>query len=194
MKEKKEKRKWGLILFIVFIMIGTSVSFVFLGFAPVEDKVKYKGIAFEKNNNIWVAKINGAEAAFSFLPGEVEIIPEFNNSFQMLQNKYEIDSTSDLNSTHKEAIALAQYQMGLTLQAYNIYLRKGFTANTSFIPPPPIITCNNATQNVPVLYFKYGNSTNIHAENNCIIAEANTNADFIKAKDRLLYIMLGVVK
>ena len=192
MKEKKEKKNWGLILFIVFIMLGTSVSFVFFGFAPVEDKVKYNGIAFAKNNNIWIAKINGAEAAFSFLPSEVESVFAFDDSFKKLQGKLEIDVTYDLNSTYKESIALSQHQMGLTLAAYNIYVRKGFTTNNTF--NLPVISCNDATLNVPVVYFTQGNATSIHAENNCIIAEAGTNVDFIKVKDRLLYGILGVVK
>ena len=194
MKEKKEKKKWGLIVFIVFIMIGTSFSFIFFGFSPVSDKVKYNGFTFTfvPNQNIWVAKINGIEAAFSFLPSDVENVVISDNSLQKLQNKFEIDVTYDLNSTYKEAMALAQHQMGLTLAQYNIFVRKGFTANNTF--NLPVITCHNATANVPVVYFKYRNATNINAENNCILAEASTNADFIKVKDRLLYGILSVMK
>ena len=192
MKEKKERKKWGLILFIIFIMIGTSVSFVFFGFSPATEKVKYNGVSFVNNGNIWIAKINGREAAFSFLPDEVEGINASYDFSQKLQNKFEIDATYDLNSTYRESIALAQHQMGLTLAAYNIFVRKGFTANNTF--NLPIITCSNATINVPVVYFKHGNATNIHTKNNCIIAEASSNADFIKVKDRLLYGVLSIIK
>ncbi len=192
MKDKKERKKWGLILFIIFIMIGTSVSFVFFGFSPATERVKYNGVSFVNNGNIWIAKINGNEAAFSFLPGEVENINMSYDISQRLQNKFEIDATYDLNSTYKEPIALAQHQMGLTLAAYNIFVRKGFTTNNTF--NLPIITCDNATINVPVVYFRHGNATNINVDNNCIIAEASSNADFIRVKDRLLYGMLGVIK
>jgi len=192
MKERKEKRKWGLILFIVFIMIGTSFSFVFFGFSGVDEKAKYNGITFTRFADRWEAKINGKEAAFSFLPGEVEDINTPYEIPQRLQNKFEIDVTSDLNSTYKEPIALAQHQMGLTLAAYNIFVRKGFTANNTF--NLPIITCNNSTLNVPVVYFRHGNATSIYLQDSCIIAEAKTNADFIMVKDRLLYGMLGVMK
>lgn len=192
MREKKEKRKWGLILFIVIIMVGTSFSFVFFGFSPATEKVRYNGFSFVRNNNIWVAEINGKGAAFSFSPSEVEGIPALDSSFKDLQGKFEIDTTYDLNSTYKESIALAQHQMGLTLAAYNTYLRKGFTANNTF--GMPVITCGDATLNVPVVYFKHANATRIHTENNCVIAEASTTADFIKVKDRLLYGMLGVMK
>ena len=192
MKEKKQKKRWGLILFIVFIMIGTSVSFVFFGFSPATERVKYNGFSFVNNGNIWIAKINGREAAFSFLPSEVESVSAFEDFSKRLQGKFEIDVTYDLNSTYKESIALAHHQMGLTLAAYGIFVRKGFTANNTF--NLPIITCDNATINVPVVYFRQGNTTNINIENNCIIAEASANADFIMVKDRLLYGMLGVMK
>lgn len=192
MKEKKEKKKWGLILFIILIMIGTSVSFVFFGFQPQSDVVKYNGIKFVKYSDRWEAKINERYAAFTFLPNEAESVFALEDFSQKLRNKFEIDVTSDLNSTYKEEIALAQHQMGLTLAQYNLFVRRGFTTNNTF--GLPIITCDEATLNVPVVYFKYGNSTSVYVNDSCIIAEAYTNADFIKVKDRLLYGILGVMK
>lgn len=194
MAEKKEKKKWWLILFIVFIMIGTSFSFIFFGFSPQNDVVRHNGIKFAKNpsQNIWIARVNGREAAFSFLPSEVQSIPMPADSAAKLKNKFEIDTAYDLNSTYKEAIALAQHQMGLTLNAYSIYVRKGFTANNTF--SMPVITCNDATSSAPVIYFRHGNVTGIHSDSNCIIAEAAANADFIRVKDRLLYGILGVLE
>ena len=82
--------------------------------------------------------------------------------------------------------------MGLTLSQYNIYLRKGFTTNNSF--SLPVITCRDSTLMVPVIYFRNGNTTNIHLEDDCIIAEAGSDADFIKVKDRLIYGMLEVMR
>ena len=191
MKENKEKKKWWLILFIIFITIGTSVSFVLFDFQPQNDVIKYNGMKFVKYADRWEAKINGNTAAFSLLPNEVESVAVSGDSIKMLQDKYEIDFTYDQNSTYKESIALAQHQMGLTLAAYNIYLRKGFTSNNTY--EIPIITCKDSTANVPVVYFTYGNSTNIHAEDNCIVAEAKTNADFTRLKDRILYGILRVI-
>lgn len=191
MKEKKEKRKWGLIFFIVLIMIGTSFSFVFFGFSGVDEKVKYNGIVFVKLPDRWEAKINGQFAAFSFLPGEVEnvLVEDFS---QRLRGKFEIDATYDSNSKFNQSIALAQHQMVLTLAQYNIFVRKGFTTNNTF--NIPIITCENSAINVPVVYFRYNNVTNIHLEDSCVVAEASSNADFIKIKDRLLYGILEVIK
>lgn len=192
MKEKKEKKNWGLIFFLVFIMIGTSFSFVFFGFSPVADTVKYNGLKFVRIQDRWEAKINGRTAAFSFLPTEVNHINISSDIGGKLQNRLEIDVTYDFNSTFAQSVAIAQHQMGLTLEQYNTFIRKGFIRNNTF--NLPVITCNESTLAVPVIYFKQGNTTNIHTEDNCIIAEASSNADFIRVKDRLLYGILGVIK
>ena len=191
MKEKKEKRRWGLMLFIVMIMVGTSFSVVFFGFSGTREVVKYNDIKFARMQDRWEAKINGKNAAFSFLPNEVEVIPD-NESAKLLQNKFEIDVTYDQNSTFKEAMALAQHQMGLTLANYDIFVRKGFTSNNTF--GLPIIGCKDATAQVPVVYFRHRNETKIFNKNSCVIVEASSNAEFIMAKDRLLYSILGVIK
>lgn len=191
MKERKEKKKWGIMLFIAFIMVGTSFSFVFFGFNSQGDVIRYKGIKFVKYLDRWEAKVNGRLAAFTFLPTEVQDINYSLDLTNKLKYKFEVDVTSDLNSTHKESIALAQHQMGLTLAQYNIFVRKGFTTNNNF--NLPVITCDDATSAVPVVYFRQGNSTNIQLDGNCIVAEANTGFDFVKVKDRLLYEMLGVL-
>ena len=192
MKERTPKRKWGPIIFLILILVGLSVGSLFYGFAPSSEKVKYNGITFTASGQIWTAKINGAEAAFSFLPTDVENIEIKNDFSAVLSGKYEIDATSEVNSTGKEAIALAEHQMGLTLGAYNIFLRNGFIANNSF--NFPIITCSNASQYTPVIYFRYSNSTSISVQNNCVIAEAPSSTEFIRVKDRLLYGILGVMK
>lgn len=193
MQEKKERKKWGLIVFLVFIMIGTSFSFVFFGFSPVSEKIKYNGYTFTfiSSQNIWIAKINGRQAAFNFVPMDVANINISGEIAAMLRDKVEIDVTYDINSTFAQPIALVQHQLGLVLAQYNIFVRKGFTLNNTF--NLPIITCKDATLNTPVIYFKYSNTTQAHVDGNCIIAEAATDADIIKIKDRLLYGVLGVM-
>ena len=194
MAENKEKKKFGLIIFIVVIMIGTTFGSVFFGFSPVSEKVKYKEYTFTfiPNQNIWISKINGRNAAFSLLPSEVENVMIDGTFSQRLKDRIEIDVTSDANSTFNESIALAQHQMGLTLSAYQVYVRKGFTTNNTF--NFPIIKCEHSTVNVPVVYFRNGNETKISVESNCIIAEASSDTEFIRVKDRLLYGILGVIK
>ena len=192
MKEPKAKRKWGMMLLIVIIMIGTSFSVFLFNASPQSQVVKYNDIKFRNNGNAWLANIDGKTAAFSFLPGDVQNITSSSELPFLLRNKIEIDTTSSLNDTYKAAIALAQHQMGLTLGNYNLYVRRGFDSNNTF--NFPVITCYNATQNVPVVHFQSANSTEIIIEKNCVIVNAQAEEDIIKAKDKLVYIIVGVIK
>lgn len=192
MTEIKQKRRWGLMLFIILIMIGTSFSaFLFSG-SPANEVVKHNGIKFTGNGQMWTAEINGKKAAFSFLPKEVEDIPVDGDVASLIQNKIEIDLTYDFNSTYSQSIALAYHQMGLTLANYGIYARQGFTKNNTY--NIPIITCEDSSLNVPVIYFQEGNSTKIALDGSCVIVEASSNQDFIRVKDKILYLLFGVVK
>ena len=192
MKEKKQKKKLGLMIFIVIIMVGTSFSVFLYNGSPQAHVAKYNGIKFLNDGSKWTAKINGKYAAFSFLPSEVAGIktpPELNS---LLSGRIEIDATSEFNSTYKGSIALAQDQISLVAGIYDVYVRTGFTGNNSF--KFPAITCEDATKAVPVIYFQESNLTEIKAKGNCIIAGASSETDFIRVKDRIVYGMLGVMK
>jgi hypothetical protein len=188
---KEKKSKWGavLVFFIAFIMISSIVGFIYSG---QDNQFKYNGIKFIRTSTQWRTTINNKQLTFDYFPSDVEQIELSNDVATILLNKPEIDTTSELNDTFSEEIALANYNMALTLNKLNIYVMGGFTTNNTF--NLPILTCKDATQAVPIVYFKQSNQTKITIENNCIIAEAKNNMDILRIKDRLLYSMLGITK
>ena len=109
-----------------------------------------------------------------------------------LRNSIEIDATSGCNDACSEESALAQFQMGATMNNFNVFIRAGFTEENQ--NNVPIITCNDSTNFIPVIYFKSSNVTKVSIDNNCIIAEASNQADVIRIKDRLLYGIFGIIK
>lgn len=187
---KEKKSRWGTfwVIFISFIMISSVIGFLYGG---ETDQFKYKGLKFRRTQNQWSAIINDRQLVFDYFPTEVEQINLSEDIITALLNKPEIDTTSDTDDLFSEEIALAQYNMAITLNNLNVYIRRGFTTNSTF--GLPIITCKNATFAVPVVYLKRSNQTAITLENNCIIAEAENNIDILRAKDRLLYSMLGII-
>ena len=63
-----------------------------------------------------------------------------------------------------------------------------------------ISTTNTNTHSFPtgsyveIFSMGKGNETKVYSNESCIIVEANNNADFVAAKDRLIYGMLGIIK
>jgi hypothetical protein len=190
MKERKEKKRYGLMLFLVIMMVGTSFSVIFYGFSSPAAKQKQNGHTFVTNGQAWITKIDGKQAAFSYLPNDVANL-KIEGNLPDLKGRIEIDSTSNTSEVLNQSIALAQHQMGLTLYNYGIFVRNGFASNNTY--SVPIITCNDATPEVPVIFFMSGNETKITVNGNCIIAYAADSAGIIQIKDRILYSALGVI-
>ena len=185
---KKKGKNWWAIIFLFFLVIGLSSSFVFFGFGS-ETKAKYNGKTFHFKGDHWEAKVNGQMAAFTNSPDVISAVSLPSDVGPLLLGKIQIDATSPSNDTLKDAIALSQYQMGLVLSNYNTYLRVGYLNETAGFSR---ITCEGATPLVPVILFKGSSKTQATALNNCIIMEAKDGRDMLLLKDRLLFSMLGI--
>ena len=190
-REKSNIGKKIIGYFIGIIMVFSVFGVIFFGFgAGSGGSVKYNGFKFTDKGNFWSVNVNGREALFTYLPDEAASVNVESSVVERLKNVVQIDTTSEFNDTLAEPIALAQFQMGTTLFNFNIFVRNGFTAEQQNFP---VIACEDATKFVPVIYFKEANATNVHMENNCIIAEAANAADMLRLKDRLVYGILGVI-
>ena len=190
-KDTTERNKKILVFFMAFVMMGSVFGVIFFGYGQRENKVKYNDFLFVQKESFWFTKVNDREAIFNYLPDNVVNI-ELGNVSNRLTNLVEIDVTSAFNDSFKEEIALAEHQMVLTLSNFNMYVRTGFTTENEF--GMPVITCRDATPNVPVIYFKESNETKIYLQDNCIIAECRDGSDFLRIKDRLLYTILDILK
>jgi len=176
-------------LFIVIILVSSAVGLMF-GKAGLE-KEKYNDYTFIRKGNGWIIRTENVELGFNYFPTEVEHIDLSSDIIDRISGPLEIDSTYDSNDTYAEAIAAAQFGLSDVLSRANIYLRVGLIDENEF--NMPIITCENSTVHVPVIYFRESNQTKIYLEEDCIIAEADNEADFIRIKDRLLYGLLDII-
>ena len=191
-REKSNIGKKIIGYFIGIIMIFSAFGVVFFGFgAGSGGTVKYNGLKFTDKDNFWSVKVNGREALFNYLPDELASLNTDNATIEKLKNAVQIDSTSEFNDTLAEPIALAQFQMGITLNNFGVYLRSGFIDNVSKFP---VIKCEGSTNFVPVIYFRSANETKIYSDGSCVRAEAANGADAIRLKDRLVYGILGIIK
>ena len=189
----EKMKKFTTMFFLIIIVSGLSFGVLFSGLGQSGAVTeKYKGIKFRlnPNQNIWVANINDQSAAFNYLPQETASVLVEGKPFDLLENKFQVDVTSDINDTLSNEIALARYQMGLVLDRYNIFIREGFTSENEF--GIPTINCSDSTNNVPVLYFTEGNVSKIKVAGGCVIAEA-VPGEVGRVKDLIVYGVLGVV-
>ena len=190
-KDKSQRNKKIMVYFMAFVMVGSVFGVIFFGGGTFQNKYEYNDLEFVQQRDLWITKLNNKEAAFNYLPYDVANINLSNDIKSRLTNLIEIDVTSEFNNSFKEHIALAEHQMALTLSSFDIYVRRGFTTKNEF--GLPVITCQDSTQNVPVIYFIEGNETRVYLKNDCIISESKNGFDFLRIKDRILYQILGII-
>lgn len=171
-------------------MVTSVFGVIFYGFSN-QTRLKYNKIAFIRKDNHWEAKINNKIIKFDYFPKEVEDINISAEILNKLKATPEIDITYDINSSFAETMAYILYELKTILEP-EIYIRTGFTTATRY--NQPIITCEDATIAVPVIYLKDYNITQIHLNNNCIVVYAKSAVDLIKIKDRLLYGILNIIE
>jgi hypothetical protein len=83
-------------------------------------------------------------------------------------------------------------------ERYNILNKptiNGLTRNPmGTVSETPIITCANATEERPVIYYKVGETTEITKDNQCIIVQGTSEDQIIMAADKLGYSLMGVIQ
>ena len=190
-RESGQKLKKFMIYLMGVIMIGSVFGVVFFGFGTSgSGSIEYNDFEFVDRRDFWSTTVNDREAMFTYLPSDVKIVLIDDDVINRLKDKVQIDTTYDFNDTFAEPIALAQYQIGITLNNFNVFVRKGFTSEQQDFP---VITCGRSTNFVPVIYFKSSNETRVYLDDDCIMAEALNQDDIVRIKDRLVYGILGII-
>lgn len=190
MKKKEESKKSKIIMsiFIAFIMVTSVIGFMFQYTKQRYRFGKYQFIRTEQGFSIVV---NKQEVYFDYFPTEANISDFDQNIDDKIKNTKMLYLTYEFNTSHAQTLGKVAYDLTLTLDRFGIFVQPAFTQNTSF--NVPIITCANATISVPVLYFKESNQTSAYLKANCIILEGDSDIDFVRLKDRLLYGFFGVL-
>lgn len=175
-------------LFIIFIMASGGMGF-FLG---GDETLKYDGHKFKRTDQGYKTKINGQTVFFSFLPAEVKDM-EFSESIDsLLSSSNAVYVTYDPNTNLNNTMAQIQYDMEKALYPVTgIFLQRGLVNSSGYSIAQ--IGCENATSYMPVIELRQANSTSIVLEENCIVVQARSHAELVRAYNRLLYSAYDII-
>lgn len=187
-KKQNTGKKWLFILALIAIilMVGSSLLVALDDSQP--NQLKYNDYRFTYKNNQWKTVINNYEISFYHHPSEVDYLnltsPEKLNS-PLVYTSFSPNQTS-------QYIDLSRLKFDLASQLSSVYFVHGITEKSEEYSLP-IITCQNATAHIPVIKFQKSNQTYIEYNQNCYILHAQTNMDYLKLTERILYQLLGVI-
>lgn len=193
--EKKPKTRitkeviWSIAIGVIMIL---SIAGAFVSDNNSGDTSSYGKFKFTYVNNQYVSKLDGKERQFVFFPAEVENIAipdEAKNALlmspQIIMTFKPVEDTSGIDFARFE-LASAFFEKGKSILEGVAGLDSRYRL--------PYLDCKNATAYTPVIYFEASNKTEITIKDNCIILNAETQEDFVKLKDRMLYAIYGVIQ
>lgn len=178
--------------FIVGVMVLSGLGYMFER-NDTEDIFQYNGYKFQRIDNMLTTKVNEMKLTFFSDPRLTESINISSAAIGQLKSSKMIYLTYNNSDMIKEDVALVHYTVAQPLwKSLNIYLVQALTDENEY--NFPVITCDNATLSVPVIYFVHSNTTEFVYENNCITAKAFSRNDVYILTDRLLFGLYGIMK
>lgn len=196
-RDNSEKGKKWFAIFVGAIMLLSVAGFVFsLNPSGQGANFRYGGLIFKQSpEGFYTADLNGIQLDFLYRPEDLADISISPDIVGKLTGSRSVSVTYYWNSTFSDDMALFQFDVSNLLDSkYGVFAEPGFTtANPSGIT---IITCNDATQFVPVLLLQEANNTAIGIDSSrpdCIVLNASGSAGFSRVSDKLKYAIIGSI-
>jgi len=193
MRERDQNRyKKLMVYFIAFILVSSIFGVVFFGFRDPTAKRKYNDYTFIRTQQGYRTTIDKNFITFTYFPENLPFMIVDPQVKSLLSDKVQISMTSDFNDPLNGTIASLQFTLGPIYNDFvNTFIFDGFTNEN---PYRPIVTCENATPSIPVIYLKQGNETSAKVDQQCVIITAETSQDLIAINERILYVLLGIME
>ncbi len=196
-QEAEKKEFWSkrnlMSLFIITIMVLSVAGFVMIQNNQDTFNTVYGEFTFKQTPSVYITKIDGVERSFRYHPSQVEDLNISKSAIDALKQTKMVYVTYDPDTRYPQVMGLLSYELTQELSdAFDMYVLTGLTDENDY--DAQIITCEEATADVPVIYFKESEEPQILYENGCIILEGKSEFDFSYEKDRLMYGIFGVIE
>ena len=197
---KDERRKenkffsyfmWGIVFLVVIGFFFEAV----VSFNPSSqgDTFRYAGLTLKQTpQGFYAADLDGKLLEFSYKPEDLSDIQVAPGIIDTLTGSKAAYITYSWNNTLTQDMALLQYDARNILEAkYGIFVQPAFTgANPLNVSA---ISCENATEFIPVVLIQLANGTSISADSShsgCIVMNVSGSGDLARAADRFKYAIL----
>ena len=191
-KKQKEKKHLNALmaLFIAVLMVGSILGLMWSGNA--DDDLNYKDYKFKVVGNQISTKINDVVYYFYYHPTDLLSMNVSEEADSILDNVEMVYLTFDPEADNIEYIESTRFELAQEFIKTGKVMMNG-QIKEDRVYNYPIITCDNATEFIPVIYLMNGGETQIYSIGNCIMAESAFEQAFIALKDKIMYMVLGVL-
>lgn len=200
--EEKKPDNVGVIV-VVFICILVIAIITFILINPIFNKItfNYNGYLIHKNTENGLQydiflKLDGREVSLSIRidPREVDSIPIDKAFREIILNSSQIYTAIDPYANMTAITSLAALEIDKIIDNQYLYAIPVNSAFTREMGNYTVKTCEDSKDRTSVILLELANKTEVIVKNKCIIINGETEEDLIRAADRLVLTLLGIIK
>jgi hypothetical protein len=200
-KDKREKRNKIIVGIIVsFLMVSSIAGFVILNSTNNQEVNKFT-LTYSNKDYEFTRKQDNLGNQYYEVSSDKGIFTTYYHPQQLNNIEISQEVISVIKNTNFFYLTFDPQQSDLSYVDYlrfdlknnipqAIYFEEGITRESD-VYNLPLITCQNATPYVPVIFLKNSTMTNITMIDNCINLEFPTY-EILKIRDMLVYLLQGI--
>jgi len=193
-------------LVIILIALGAFFAYTIITEEPDLSYYEYSNgetifevtVVSEEETQIPVTVTDGEAPYllhFKYDPLSVEDIPIDRDIYNRIYDDKQIYVTIDPNAGYTSLITLAAFEIDKFIDVpylpYNIPVNSAFTSeygNTI------VKTCNDGNIDTTIIMLHVGDKTEVYSNGYCVIVEGTSEDEVMRATDRLMYYLFGIVR
>lgn len=186
-QQRREKRKKIFMgAFLSVLMVASGFGIVLSGLQGYTNAISDKDLSFNIEDNQYVTKLDGEERSFYYLPSSVEYIAnEHTHLKTFMQDAQLLIITFDPNADplNLQLMDLIRFDLMQTIPNPPIVQAVTTPSQTYNLP---VVSCENATIQSPIIQIIEGAQASIQTNNFCMQISGNQTG-LLQARDYLLY-------
>ncbi len=190
-KQKKDRKKTFIGIFIGVIMLASSIAFAMTSNYESKQETKYKDYVFTKEGSYWQTTTGGSVIKTQFLPQDVESI-----SLKGYVNKNDFSNKAVyvIAKTEQEKSAVYEFSQYISPLRMQLACVPGDT--NELCKDLPEKTCETLQSGEALITVqdttKTTNETSVNYKTNCLDIQGNEE-NLVKAADRTIFAMFGII-
>lgn len=179
--------------FMALIMVSSIFGFIIADQDSGSGIEDYNGFRIERSNIGYLVKLDKERSVMTAdHPIAVESVQVDPQVWELLNRTRVLGVTYNESDSRAEVFGAAQFLLEKDLLvAPRIFVQRGlFNASGTEMQS---MSCADASPSMPVLLIKVGDETKVYLDGHCIIAQGMSTSDVLRASDRIILGMAGVI-
>lgn len=177
-----------MVLFIIVLMVGSTVAFIVLFYGAGGSGQNYDGVTFKVDQNIngYSFKFDGSTNYAWDLPPDVADVNVPSGFVSALDNTSRV--TIARSSVQDQYLAVATYYLSESL------IKTGrFSVSQALTDGASAVNCSDASAQNPMILFRSADTSNLTYSGYCLTVDYGTQQDILRYRDAILFHALGIL-